>query len=379
MSTGWSRRRSSGPRTPVTPSSDRGTPGPVPLQPGTEPVGGDGHLLTIAEMGAADAAAIAAGMPGIQLMENAGAAVARAITERFAPRPALVLCGPGNNGGDGFVAARHLAGHGWPVRLALLGARERLRGDAATAAAAWLGEVLPLDPELVAGAGLVVDGLFGAGLARPLEGVARDAIEAVEQADVAGGRDRRPFGGARRHRRGPGERRARHPDRHLSPRQARSFPAPGARLRGRAGGRRHRHSGRMQRRPRDSFVNHPRLWLALLPRRTSASHKYAHGHALVLGGGHGVLGRCAHGGARRAAGGRRPGHGGLPEGRARDLCRPAHRGHGRALRRRSGVRAKPGRSTAERHAARPGRRQRRDPAPPGPPGAGDAEGDRARC
>ena len=91
------------------------------LEPGTEPVGGDGRLLTIAEMGAADAAAIAAGMPGSQLMENAGAAVARAITERFAPRPALVLFGPGNNGGDGFVAARHLAGHGWPVRLALLG------------------------------------------------------------------------------------------------------------------------------------------------------------------------------------------------------------------------------------------------------------------
>jgi hydroxyethylthiazole kinase-like uncharacterized protein yjeF len=156
----------------------------VPLDPGSAPVGGDGRLLTIAEMTAADGAAIAAGVPGIRLMENAGAAVARAITARFAPRPAVVLCGPGNNGGDGFVAARHLSARGWPVRLALLSARARLRGDAAQAASAWQGELLPLDPALVEGARLVVDGLFGAGLARPLDGVARATIETVARAGV---------------------------------------------------------------------------------------------------------------------------------------------------------------------------------------------------
>jgi hydroxyethylthiazole kinase-like uncharacterized protein yjeF len=268
----------------------------VPLEPGTAPVGGDGRLLTIAEMSAADAAAIAAGVPGIQLMDNAGAAVARAITERFAPRPALVLCGPGNNGGDGFVAARHLAGLGWPVRLALLGARERLRGDAATAAAAWLGEVLALDPALVAGAGLVVDGLLGAGLARPLEGVTREAIEAVEQADVpmvaidvpsgVHGDTGAVLGSAAHatltvtfHRAKPGH-----------------FLLPGR-----------DHVGELVVAdigiPEDAeaisgrlFVNHPRLWLALLPRRTSTSHKYAHGHALVLGGG-----MASSGAARMAA------------------------------------------------------------------------------
>src|ERR687897_89524 len=128
-------------------------------------------------------------------MENAGAAVARATAERFAPRPALVLCGPGNNGGDGFVAARHLAGRGWAVEVPLLGARERLRGDAAQAAEAWHGAVLTLDPALVAGAQLVVDGLFGAGLTRPLEGVALDVIEAVPPANIPGGGIDIPSGG----------------------------------------------------------------------------------------------------------------------------------------------------------------------------------------
>ena len=139
--------------------------------------------LSTKEMYRADAAAMAAGVPGHTLMENAGRAVARAIQDRFDPGPVLVLCGPGNNGGDGFVAARHLKAAGWPVRLVLLGARNGLKGDAAHHAALWDGPVEALDeagvPDLLKDAAVVVDALFGAGLARPLEGAARAVVLAL--------------------------------------------------------------------------------------------------------------------------------------------------------------------------------------------------------
>jgi NAD(P)H-hydrate epimerase len=138
-------------------------------------------LLSPEEMFRADAAAIAAGVAGRDLMEAAGRAVADAVLRRWTQRRVLVLCGPGNNGGDGFVAARHLAAAGWPVRIALLGERAALKGDAAWAAAGWPGEVVPLDPGALAEAELIVDALFGAGLDRPLAGVARAAVEAMRE------------------------------------------------------------------------------------------------------------------------------------------------------------------------------------------------------
>ncbi|MFO1059545.1 MAG: NAD(P)H-hydrate dehydratase [Dongiaceae bacterium] len=130
-------------------------------------------------MGRADAAAIAGGIPGIVLMEAAGKAVAAEAFRRWGPRPTLVLCGPGNNGGDGYVAARHLAAAGWPVRLAALVPASALKGDAALAAARWSGPAAPLDEAALADHPLVIDALFGAGLARPLEGAARALVEAV--------------------------------------------------------------------------------------------------------------------------------------------------------------------------------------------------------
>ncbi len=136
-------------------------------------------VLSVEETYRADAAATEAGVPGAELMENAGRAVAEAVRARWPPRPVLVLCGPGNNGGDGFVTARHLAEAGWPVRLALLGDRDRLKGDAAHHAALWQGDTLALSPALLQDGELVIDALFGAGLSRPLDGAARDVITAM--------------------------------------------------------------------------------------------------------------------------------------------------------------------------------------------------------
>lgn len=140
---------------------------------------GDTALLTVDEMYAADKAAIDAGVPGETLMENAGGAIARAILERWTPRPVAILCGPGNNGGDGFVVARLLDAAGWPVTVALLGSVENLKGDAAVMAGRWRGAVVALDLAVLDDAELVVDGLFGAGLTRPLDGVPRAVVEAI--------------------------------------------------------------------------------------------------------------------------------------------------------------------------------------------------------
>ena len=136
-------------------------------------------LLTCAEMGRADAAAIASGIPGSDLMEAAGKAVASAVIERYRPQPVAVLCGPGNNGGDGFVAARHLMAAGWPVRVGLLGEMKSLKGDAAWAARQWTGPMAALSPELLDGGPLVIDALFGAGLSRAITGVAATTIGRV--------------------------------------------------------------------------------------------------------------------------------------------------------------------------------------------------------
>jgi len=141
------------------------------------------RVLSVAAVGKLDAAAIAGGVPGITLMEAAGAAVAGR-ARALAPQGGrvLVLCGPGNNGGDGFVAARLLAADGYGVTLVLLGDRAALKGDAALAAAAWLEPVLADLPGDLAGTDLVIDALFGAGLSRNLDGAARAMVEAVTAA-----------------------------------------------------------------------------------------------------------------------------------------------------------------------------------------------------
>jgi ADP-dependent NAD(P)H-hydrate dehydratase / NAD(P)H-hydrate epimerase len=138
------------------------------------------ELLSNTEMREADRLSIAGGVAGLTLMENAGKAVAQAVSARQRPGGrVVVLAGPGNNGGDGFVAARLLAERGYGVKIVLAGALDKLTGDAAAAAKAWDQGVAPANPEALAGADIVIDALFGAGLDRPVSGLAQAMIEAV--------------------------------------------------------------------------------------------------------------------------------------------------------------------------------------------------------
>lgn len=136
------------------------------------------EILTVAETAAADLAAEAAGVESFVLMRNAGAAVAEAIASRWGPRPVLVLCGPGKNGGDGYVAAARLAAMGYRVRIAALS--DPAADDAKRARALWEGKIEPFGPDAVQDAGLVVVALFGAGLSRPLEDPVVSVLKAVE-------------------------------------------------------------------------------------------------------------------------------------------------------------------------------------------------------
>jgi hydroxyethylthiazole kinase-like uncharacterized protein yjeF len=138
------------------------------------------EILSNAEMGEADRLSIAGGIAGLTLMENAGKAVAQAVSGRqSAGGRVVVLAGPGNNGGDGFVAARLLAERGYAVTVLLIGALDKLKGDAAAAAKAWGRGVAAAKPDELAGADIIIDALFGAGLDRPVSGLAHAMIEAV--------------------------------------------------------------------------------------------------------------------------------------------------------------------------------------------------------
>ena len=123
----------------MLPAQEQSKSSPDPLSPRA--------LLTAAEMQRADRLAVARGIPSWTLMQAAGNAVARETRLRWDRRATLVLCGPGNNGGDGFVAAEALRRAGWPVRVALCGTVSQLKGDAALAAAAWAGPVEDLTPK----------------------------------------------------------------------------------------------------------------------------------------------------------------------------------------------------------------------------------------
>ena len=139
-------------------------------------------VATAAEMRAADAATIASGVPSNVLMDRAGRAVARAIVDFSGPDSVLILCGPGNNGGDGYVIARELAARGWPVTVAQLAPPRT--DDAIGQAARYHGPVCSLDEARPAR--ILVDALFGTGLQRPLDGpVAQKLAELMQAATIS--------------------------------------------------------------------------------------------------------------------------------------------------------------------------------------------------
>jgi len=137
------------------------------------------EVLTTAEMERADRLTIAAGTPGFALMLSAGQAVAEAAMQLVEEGAILVVAGPGNNGGDGFVVAAELAARGREVSVMLLCDRDSLQGDAASAAKGWKHPVLPFNPQAIGKPALIIDALFGAGLNRPVTGEPHDVIEAI--------------------------------------------------------------------------------------------------------------------------------------------------------------------------------------------------------
>ncbi len=236
-------------------------------------------------MAEADRLTIAGGTSGIALMEAAGLAVTDAVSRRWPVRPVAVLCGPGNNGGDGFVAACILAERGWPVRLALLGDRSQ-GAEAAmlaiTAAARWTGPVEALSRNCLAGAALVIDALFGAGLSRDIDGVAAEVLGAIEApviaVDVPSGID-----GATGAVRGVAPRAAvtvtffrRKPGHVLMPGRLYCGETVVAQI-------------GIEAAVLDGIApqvaaNHPDWWGAAVTRPSAEGHKYRRGHALIVGG-----------------------------------------------------------------------------------------------
>lgn len=141
------------------------------------------ELLTNAQSAEADRMAVAQGVPFLTLMENAGRAVAEAAAALMPPGGAVqVVCGPGNNGGDGYVAARILRGWGYRVEIASLVPVARLSGDAAEMARRWSGPIEESWPDtLVWGGDVIIDAIFGAGLSRAPEGDFAAAIALINQ------------------------------------------------------------------------------------------------------------------------------------------------------------------------------------------------------
>ncbi len=264
-------------------------------------------LLTSAEMGRADLLTIAGGTPGIELMENAGRVCIEEIIKAWPEADtAVVLCGPGNNGGDGFVIARLLREEGWNVRLALLGDEKKLKGDAAEMAARWGGNIALMTSAVLERADLVIDAIFGAGLDRDITGIAAQIIAALRNSalpvmaiDVPSGID-----GTTGQVRGV----ALKADLTVTFFRAKPghYLLPGRVFCGELVVRDIGINEDVLKsiKPKTS-LNGPQLWAGYFPWPSLQGHKYSRGHALVIGGPAGASGaaRLAARGALRAGAG----------------------------------------------------------------------------
>jgi ADP-dependent NAD(P)H-hydrate dehydratase / NAD(P)H-hydrate epimerase len=251
-------------------------------------------LLSPAEMAKADRHAIEAGTSGLELMQRAGEAVARVALRAMEQggagrRDVIVLCGPGNNGGDGFVAARLLTERGVSVSVALLGSDEALRGDAAAARRLFSGPIEDATRTALDDAGLIVDALFGAGLSRPIEGDAAALLKRINGARAKGARVVAvdlPSGISGATGAILGEAVTADETVTFFRRKPGHLLYPG---RGRCGRVHVEDIGisadALEALGVATFANAPALWAGMLPSPAVAGHKYDRGHALVLSGG----------------------------------------------------------------------------------------------
>ncbi|HSI43574.1 MAG: NAD(P)H-hydrate dehydratase [Methylophilaceae bacterium] len=261
-------------------------------------------ILTTEQTSEADRLTTQSGISANQLMANAGLAVAKAIEQRWSPRRVTVLCGPGNNGGDGFVVANLLAAEGWPVHVALLGERENLQGEARYHADQWQAVIGSVSLAALENAELVVDALFGAGLTRALQGEAAATLQAASQMGIPIVAIDVPSGLMGNTGEALGAVASTLTVTFFCKKPAHLLQ-PGRQLCGEVivadiGIK----ADVLEQINPTLFENHPSLWQEQLPKLTESSHKYTRGHALIYGGYPltGAARLAARGAARAGAG-----------------------------------------------------------------------------
>ncbi len=243
-------------------------------------------------MGRMDRRAIDSGIVGYGLMTMAGSAIAASLLRHYGDASGVdVLCGPGNNGGDGYVAANMLRSSGMSVACYSLGNPAKLTGDAARARDDWDDEILPLEDYVPTNGRVVVDALFGAGLQRDVEGDAARIIAAVNASDIPVIAADLPSGLSGESGRVRGAAfRANRTITFAAPKPG-HFLLPGRELCGELEIADIGIPARcIEAEAEGLWLNRPALWRDALPRLVANSHKYTRGHLGVFSGGYGQTG-----------------------------------------------------------------------------------------